>query len=280
MDTQCAWVTWRRNRSTSESSSKAQGFPRHRWWTLGNAMALVEADVNGWTCWNETRMKLQPQARAEQKLFWDLETIIKLFIFFSFYKIFSRFCTSWFRVGREPENKYWNTMRKVILVVFSPSLKVWRTHEKACPSKISTAEVHIDSSKYQTVCELLTSGMFLHGFLFKKKRDRDLNTISTGSGLISWEGGMPWAGIMQELCSRPHGTAETTQRSQSIPIGQRLALWRCPQPPVLHSAWKQPCWEQCQKRKLWGRQLWQDKRPWESGIIFNILGTRPCKVFL
>ena len=71
-------------------------------------------------------------------------------------------------------------MRKVILVVFSPSLKVWRTHEKACPSKISTAEVHINSSKYQTLFELLTSGMFLHGFLFKKKRDRIRNRLKLG----------------------------------------------------------------------------------------------------
>lgn len=144
-------------------------------------------------------------------------------------------------------------MRKVILVVFSPSLKVWRTHEKACPSKISTAEVHIDSSKYQTVCELLTSGRFLHGFLFKKKRDWDLNTISKGPGLISREGAMPWAGTKQELHSWPHDTAETTESSQSLPIGQSQALWKCPQRPVLHSAWKQPCWEQCQKKKLWGR---------------------------
>lgn len=92
-------------------------------------------------------------------------------------------------------------MRKVILVVFSPSLKVWRTHEKACLSKISTAEVHINSSKYQTVCELLTPGRFLYGFLFKRKRDGDVNTISTGSGLISWEGQCLWAGVLQELCS-------------------------------------------------------------------------------
>lgn len=63
-------------------------------------------------------------------------------------------------------------MRKVILVVFSPRLKVWRTHEKACPRKISTAEVHINSSKYQTVCELLTPRRFLHAFIFKRKRDR------------------------------------------------------------------------------------------------------------
>lgn len=82
-------------------------------------------------------------------------------------------------------------MRKVILVVFSPRLKVWRAHEKACPSKISTAEVHINSSQYQTVCELLTPCRFLHAFIFKRKRDRDLNTVSAGSGLVSWEGTMP-----------------------------------------------------------------------------------------
>lgn len=82
-------------------------------------------------------------------------------------------------------------MRKVILVVFSPRLKVWRAHEKACPRKISTAEVHINSSKYQTVCELLTPCRFLHAFISKRKRDRGLNTISAGTELISWEGAMP-----------------------------------------------------------------------------------------
>ena len=82
-------------------------------------------------------------------------------------------------------------MRKVILVVFSPRLKVWRAHEKPCPRKISTAEVHINSSKCQTVCELLTPCRFLHAFIFKRKRDRDLNIISAGSGLISWERAMP-----------------------------------------------------------------------------------------
>lgn len=39
-------------------------------------------------------------------------------------------------------------MRKVILVVFSPRLKVWYVHEKACARKISIAEVHINLSKY------------------------------------------------------------------------------------------------------------------------------------
>lgn len=82
-------------------------------------------------------------------------------------------------------------MRKVILVVFSPRLKVWHAHEKACRRKVSTAEVHINSSKYQTVCELLTLCRFLHAFIFKRKRDRNLNIISAGSGLIAWEGAMP-----------------------------------------------------------------------------------------
>lgn len=136
-------------------------------------------------------------------------------------------------------------MRKVILVVFSPSLKVWRTHEKACLSKISTAEVHINSSKYQTVCELLTPGRFLYGFLFKRKRDGDVNTISTGSGLISWEGQCLWAGVLQELCSWFLGTAETPPsshaRCRSLPVGKSLAVWGCFQPPVPHGAWKKPC---------------------------------------
>jgi len=82
-------------------------------------------------------------------------------------------------------------MRKVILVVFSPRLKVWRAHEKACPRKISTAEVHINSGNYQTVRELLTPSRFLLAFMFKRKRDRDLKIVSAGSGLISWERAMP-----------------------------------------------------------------------------------------
>lgn len=63
-------------------------------------------------------------------------------------------------------------MRKVILVVFSPRLKVWCAHEKACPRKISTAEVHINSSKYQTVCELLTPvGSYMLSYLREKETE-------------------------------------------------------------------------------------------------------------
>lgn len=120
-------------------------------------------------------------------------------------------------------------MRKVILVVFSPRLKVWRTHEKACPRKISTAEVHINSSKYQTVCELLTPCRFIHAFIFKRKRGRDLNIISAGSGLISGVGGQClWAGAKQK-CSWLHGTAGTPLTSPvcslHLPMGQSVGVW-------------------------------------------------------
>lgn len=119
-------------------------------------------------------------------------------------------------------------MRKVILVVFSPRLKVWCAHEKACPRKISTAEVHINSSKYQTVCELLTPCRFLHAFLSKRKRDRALNIISAGSELISWEGAMPLGKCNAGQCSWLQGKAATTPTcpacSLGLPVGQSGCL--------------------------------------------------------
>lgn len=127
-------------------------------------------------------------------------------------------------------------MRKVILVVFSPRLKVWCAHEKACPRKISTAEVHINSSKYQTVCELLTPCRFLHAFISKRKRDRDLNIISAGSE-ISSEGGGNASGQVQCRSNAPGSMVKLKQH----------------QPPLLA-----PC------PSLWGRV-------WVFGGVFSPL---------
>lgn len=169
-------------------------------------------------------------------------------------------------------------MRKAILVVFSPRLKVWCTHEKACPRKISTAEVHINSSKYQTVCELLTPCRFIHAFTFKRKRDRDLNIISAGSGLTSWWGGNASGQVQSrrsawyswnptDLPAPPHGA-------------ERGCLGGAVSPSFLVAPGKSHAESNAKRPSRVGRRLWEDKGPWESGIVFNILGTRPCKMFI
>lgn len=175
-------------------------------------------------------------------------------------------------------------MRKVILVVFSPRLKVWRAHEKACLRKISTAEVHINSSKYQTVCELLTPCRFLHAFLFKRKRRRSeyrqrwiwANPLGGGNASGQVQCRSSALGRMVQL--KPH--RPPLPAPCPSPWGRAWVFGGVSRPSFLMAPGKSHAESIAKRASRGGRRLWEDKGPWESGILFNILGTRPCKMFI